>query len=247
MTATLLRASASLAHFLVVFMIIIVLYAFIGHNLLGAVLEPYSTMNESINSVLSMLTTDDDSSFAAMRAESEVLGSIFHRSFFILSTLLLINVLLAILLDAYTTVSQFASTTNHIWVDIHNQARLFRIYLGGQRTVYAKLRTAEESLRRDLRPRLQLGAVLALLRDRYELPSHIVWNILFVLEKRENKDKVDNVILDRLNAIGGQNREIVARMRRSDGEQVRRDSDVWFDPFTRQAAPQRKAVPMRTR
>jgi hypothetical protein len=206
-------------------------------------------MSESINSVLSMLTTDDDSSFAAIRAQSEILGSIFHRSFFILSTLLLINVLLAILLDAYTTVSQFASTTNHIWVDIHNQVRLFRIYLNGHRSVYAKLRTAEECLRRDLRPRLQLGAALALLRDRYELPSHIVWNIILVLERRENKDKVDNVILDRLNAIGGLNREIVARMRRADGEQDEREtkSNGWFDPFVRQAAPRRQARPIRTR
>jgi len=247
-TATLLRASASLAHFLVVFAIIVVLYAFIGHNLLGAGLEEYSTMNGSINAVLSMLTTDDEASFVAIRAESEVLGSIFHRTFFVLATLLLISVLLAILLDAHATISAFASTTNHIWIDIANQIRLFRLYARGHRTVYAQLRAAEEALRRDRRPQLQLGAALALLRDRYALPPHIAWNIVLVLERRASKDKVDNVLLDKLNAIGGLNREIVARMRRADGEQVERESDPRFNPSERMAAPRRRAgLPARPR
>jgi hypothetical protein len=86
----------------------------------------------------------------------------------------------------------------------------------------------EENLRTDRRPRLQLGVALSLLKDRYELPSPIAWNIVLVFERRVNKDKVDNILLDRLNAIGGLNREIVARMRRTDGEQVKRISDASF-------------------
>jgi hypothetical protein len=230
-TATLLRASASLAHFLVVFVIIVVLYAFIGHNLLGAILEPFSTMSASVNSVLSMLTTDDESSFVAIRGQSvrdpllDLPPHVFHP------------------LDAAAdqrAARHLARRVHHrLGVRLDDQPHLGRhfqpaparnasFYAKGHRTVYAELRAVEENLRTDRRPRLQLGVALSLLKDRYELPSPIAWNIVLVFERRVNKDKVDKILLDRLNAIGGLNREIVARMRRTDGEQVKRISDASF-------------------
>ncbi|KAG8457630.1 hypothetical protein KFE25_002294 [Diacronema lutheri] len=214
-TATLLRAGASLAHFLVVFAIVLVMYAFVGFNMLGHKLERYNTLGKAINSMCSMLVFDDTVSFADIMDVAPLVGPVFYWSYFILSSLMLINVLLAILLDAYASVSRASRTTNFIWVDLIVQYRLFRTSLT-DRSVYPSLVRAEERVRvvGFKRTHLNLAQAYSLLQLE-QLPSFAVWNLVLVLERKAMADAEETSMAEQVESLHRLSREMAAQLKQT--------------------------------
>jgi len=271
-TATLLRAGASLAHFLVgaclaaaavpwrahasrrsaplqgrgahrkltactcarlrapVFAIVLVMYAFVGFNMLGHKLERYNTLGKAINSMCSMLVFDDTVSFADIMDVAPLVGPVFYWSYFILSSLMLINVLLAILLDAYASVSRASRTTNFIWVDLIVQYRLFRTSLT-DRSVYPSLVRAEERVRvvGFKRTHLNLAQAYSLLQLE-QLPSFAVWNLVLVLERKalaDLKDAEEKTMAEQMTSMHQLRQKMAAQLKQTHKLVARGHHDVF--------------------
>lgn len=99
-------------------------------------------------------------------------------------TLLLINVLLAILIDAYSAVKQVVESTNYFWVDVVAEIRIALLWFT-HHSVYADLRVAEKEMQKltATSPNLPLNVVYARL-TAVGVPSFIVWNTVLVLERK---------------------------------------------------------------
>jgi hypothetical protein len=197
----------------VVFVIILLLYAFVGFNLLGHKLEGYRTFGLSVNSMCSMIVFDDTVSFADMMDIAPTVGPLFYWSYFILSSLMLINVLLAILLDAYASVAHSAKTANFIWVDLTVQLRLLREHVARRRGVYADVRAAASRIHAlcHKRSRLNLAQVYSLL-TLAELPPFVVWNVVLVLERKCRAEAEDGSMEDVVAKLLELNKQMAAQL-----------------------------------
>eukprot|EP00281_Chroomonas_sp_CCMP1168_P032498 CAMPEP_0206243566 /NCGR_PEP_ID=MMETSP0047_2-20121206/17674_1 /ASSEMBLY_ACC=CAM_ASM_000192 /TAXON_ID=195065 /ORGANISM="Chroomonas mesostigmatica_cf, Strain CCMP1168" /LENGTH=1778 /DNA_ID=CAMNT_0053668691 /DNA_START=6 /DNA_END=5343 /DNA_ORIENTATION=+ len=112
-TRTLRVASTDLLHFLVLFFIVLGGYATMGCLLFGGYLTKFQTLGSSMVELVFILMGWDENVFQEMSTVSETQQPatafafyVFYWSWIVISTFVLLNVVLAIVVDAYATVKQ---------------------------------------------------------------------------------------------------------------------------------------------
>eukprot|EP00746_Dinoflagellata_sp_MGD_P160830 gnl/MRDRNA2_/MRDRNA2_87758_c0_seq1.p1 gnl/MRDRNA2_/MRDRNA2_87758_c0~~gnl/MRDRNA2_/MRDRNA2_87758_c0_seq1.p1 ORF type:complete len:973 (+),score=197.50 gnl/MRDRNA2_/MRDRNA2_87758_c0_seq1:148-3066(+) len=104
-TQTLVRSFPDLAHFMLVFLALLLAFVLIGHLLFGSRLEDFSTPGKAVNTCfLFLLCYAFDPLAPEMYEHGGVLGTIWAWAFNIGMVLLLLNMVLAIVFDVYTEV-----------------------------------------------------------------------------------------------------------------------------------------------
>ena len=110
LTRTLSRAVVDLLHFGVLFLMIILMYAALGTILFGHQVGDYIDMAASVQTLLRIVATGDGYSDALVKASSHTIASIFFWSFVVVIFFILMNIFLAIVVDAFVEVK---SETKH--------------------------------------------------------------------------------------------------------------------------------------
>eukprot|EP00003_Mantamonas_plastica_P032702 TRINITY_DN9024_c0_g1_i18.p1 TRINITY_DN9024_c0_g1~~TRINITY_DN9024_c0_g1_i18.p1 ORF type:complete len:560 (-),score=204.91 TRINITY_DN9024_c0_g1_i18:1382-3061(-) len=103
-------ASTDLLLFLVVFFIIFFGYAVAFHLAFGVDVEAYSTLARSFSSLVISILGEFD--YPELRQSNRVLAPLFFFSFIVLCTFILLNMFLAIINDAYSTVQENEKAKN---------------------------------------------------------------------------------------------------------------------------------------
>ena len=102
LTGTIGACWVDLYHFLLVQVLIVMLYAYLGVSLLGAKIKVWSTMRPAVYELMKMFLGDVDSLPDISIAEPFT-GLIFFWSFMILSNLLMLNIAVAITVQGFIT------------------------------------------------------------------------------------------------------------------------------------------------
>ena len=99
-TTTIYHAATDLLHFVVPFSIIISCYAFMAWTLIGRQNDDFSTFERSFVS-LSLVALGDFALFSSIEDIEKEIGPLFFLSYVIIVTVLMINIVLAIVVDAF--------------------------------------------------------------------------------------------------------------------------------------------------
>lgn len=111
-TRTLETAASELAHFFIVFALVAFLFAQWGVQLLGSKLVEFSTPQATLTTLLRSLLGDFD--FDSISHDRGTLGEVFFWVWIALAYFILLNVLLAVLLDAFAEVQAAGRDTETI-------------------------------------------------------------------------------------------------------------------------------------
>jgi hypothetical protein len=152
-THTLALATADLMHFFVIFIMIFMGYAFIGHVIFGYASEHFSDMTASVNSLFQNLLGDITyfmEDFKLQNGLTFVVGMIYFYSFNIFVFMILFNFLLAIICDAFGEVKANASESVSVVTE------LVPMMQDTWRTVFQKMRLGYDSHIPESRVRRQL-------------------------------------------------------------------------------------------
>jgi len=88
-----------LLHFILIFIIVVLGYSLVGHVAFGVELQRYETMWNSVQTMFQMSIGDFD--YAELQSVHSVVAPAFFISYILLVVLILVNVFLAIVLDAF--------------------------------------------------------------------------------------------------------------------------------------------------
>lgn len=113
-THTIVRAATSLIHFMIVFLCLILAYAMVGHAMFGrAIKNQFANLSVSIISMFRMITGDLqyqelEDGFGSTTQAFEIWGNLpimmFYFGYFIIMIMLVLNIFLAIVINAYQEV-----------------------------------------------------------------------------------------------------------------------------------------------
>mmetsp|Transcript_10678 Transcript_10678/g.22539 ORF Transcript_10678/g.22539 Transcript_10678/m.22539 type:complete len:284 (+) Transcript_10678:1-852(+) len=123
---TLARASVELFHFFLVYIEILLLYALVGHLLFGASVGMFSSYVSSVIGVFNWNVGSFDSS-ADLISEFPQLGPVYFAVYVICVYLILLNMFLAIVIEAYSKVQSRRGPT--ITFQLRGIARYYSRYL----------------------------------------------------------------------------------------------------------------------
>lgn len=112
-TRTLSSASVDVAHFSIVFLTIFLTYVMMGTGLFGRHLDDFSTFARSLNTCFVMLMGDFDA--PSLWATGRPMAAVWFWSFHLIIILLLLNMLLAIIMDTYSDVKTSMGNTDTLW------------------------------------------------------------------------------------------------------------------------------------
>lgn len=98
---TITRAGPDLLQFLIMFFIIFVIFAVMGMMMFGTSLEEWSAFTSAFQTLIMMLTVEYG--MEGLIEVDPISGTLFYSMFLMLGYFLLVNILLAILIDAYTS------------------------------------------------------------------------------------------------------------------------------------------------
>merc|ERR1712070_840964 len=145
MTRTLAKAALYLFDFFVVFGFVLVSFAMIGHLSLGEEIEGFSTSPKAILTCLNVLLGDVDvrSDFDSLEDGKRQGAEFFFWIYIVLAFFLLINVLLAILVDAYVDVKDAAGKTHGMLEDL--QELFLDLFFRIKRDAFRILRTEKDT------------------------------------------------------------------------------------------------------
>merc|ERR550514_1215019 len=101
-TSTLTRAATDLFHFMIVFMTIFLCYSYSGMFLFGRRVEKFSTATYAVQTCFNMVMGDFD--WSELSEEHNFTAMMWFWSFMVLVVLVMMNMLLAIVMDVYTEV-----------------------------------------------------------------------------------------------------------------------------------------------
>ena len=105
-------AKQDLASFLLVYLMVVVTYSIVGLLLIGRTREYYGLFPQMFNSLLLVSVGEVEDMYNALFINSpapyiqQILEGIYFWSFIIISTILMFNILLAIIVDAFITLNQ---------------------------------------------------------------------------------------------------------------------------------------------
>merc|ERR1719428_1999059 len=120
-TTTIASAGADLFHFGLIFFSVFLTFAFAGTILFGRRLAGFSSFRTAFGTSFAIACGDFD--WTNMSAEHYATSSIWFWSFMILIFLIMLNMVLAIVMDVYTKVRATAMEGDPIWV---NAAKLLQ-------------------------------------------------------------------------------------------------------------------------
>lgn len=103
---------------LVLFMIILSLYACLAFIIFGSSISEFATLSDSFNSCFSILMGDLSVETHLFGSSSYIAALLFFYSFIFLAYFILMNVLLAILVDAYVEVKQSAEYSQSLPAEV---------------------------------------------------------------------------------------------------------------------------------
>jgi hypothetical protein len=112
-TNTITRSLTDLAHFLVVLMVVMFAYAVAAMFLFGHRLLNFAEVGTALNTCFLIMIGDFD--FMELSAEDPLAAVFWFWSYMILVALIMLNMLLAIIMDVYTEVKMDASGQDAIW------------------------------------------------------------------------------------------------------------------------------------
>jgi hypothetical protein len=139
-TNTITRSLTDLAHFIIVLIVVLLAYSVAGMFLFGHRLLNFSEMGTSLNTCFLVMIGDFD--FAELSAEHPLTAVIWFWSYMILVSLIMLNMLLAIIMDLYTEVKAEAMESDPLWT----QGRKMIVDAWSHRD-WIKLKQIEEKVR----------------------------------------------------------------------------------------------------
>lgn len=107
-TRTFERAFVDLAHFLLLFIFILIGYAFVGHMTFGSEIFEFATPASAVETLVQILLGDLEVKYDLDRLTNRGTVIFFFWTFIVLMFFIMINVLLAIIVDAYMDVKESA-------------------------------------------------------------------------------------------------------------------------------------------
>jgi hypothetical protein len=127
-------AAVDLTHYLLISILLIALFGFIGHNVLGAKVEDFSTPGAAVNTLMLMSLLEAEWSYTDHAGDdSYTFAWIYYWSFTFIVGLIMFNVLLAIVVDAYMEVKELSNDgeglEESIFVDIGGTIQRQQNYL----------------------------------------------------------------------------------------------------------------------
>jgi Polycystin cation channel len=138
-TRSLLLAGPDLLHFAVVAGIVFVGYAMMAHVIFGNVIEKFSTFRLSIDTCFEMLLGEIgvNEDLKALTGLQGLAGSLFFWTFELLVFMVLLNFLLAIIVDAFSVVKDNTSESTGLHEELGQMAReKWRAMLGSMLNVH---------------------------------------------------------------------------------------------------------------
>eukprot|EP00746_Dinoflagellata_sp_MGD_P019260 gnl/MRDRNA2_/MRDRNA2_144749_c0_seq1.p1 gnl/MRDRNA2_/MRDRNA2_144749_c0~~gnl/MRDRNA2_/MRDRNA2_144749_c0_seq1.p1 ORF type:complete len:858 (-),score=133.15 gnl/MRDRNA2_/MRDRNA2_144749_c0_seq1:10-2394(-) len=130
-THTLMRASTDVLHYLVVFMSIFLTYVTMATSLFGREIEAFSTLERSFTTCFVVLMGDFD--VAAMWEVGRGLAVVWFITFHVIIVLIMLNMLLAIIMDTYSDVKGHIQNAQTMGFQLKTLWRRWRQLRQGQR------------------------------------------------------------------------------------------------------------------
>lgn len=127
-TRTLEVASVELIHFLIIFMLVFASFAVSGCVLFGRAVDGFATVPRSINSCFLLLLGDID--WDSIKVVGRREAQMWLGSFIIINCLLMMNMLLAIVMDAYSEVKGDMGAAETL---VEEGMQVFRRWMGARR------------------------------------------------------------------------------------------------------------------
>lgn len=117
-TRTLSKAFVDLIHFFLVFALVLASYAVVGFVSFGSEIERFASFERAISTLVELMLGDTDVLVDLSRSASPASGILYFWSFIIVAFFILMNVLLAILVDAYVDVKGEAQNVSTVLDDL---------------------------------------------------------------------------------------------------------------------------------
>jgi len=140
-TDTLSSASTDLVHFLLVFLSIFLTYAVAGVVLFGREIDNFSTFARSVVSSFRIMMGDFD--WEELSSVGRTEAGIWFCTFIVIIVLLMLNMLLAIVMDAYATTAEKAGDAETLWAEA---GQMITRFLGHRRGTLVKMAKIVSSL-----------------------------------------------------------------------------------------------------
>ncbi len=171
LTRTLSRSVVDLLHFGVLFALITLMYAALGTILFGHQMDDYTSLGASIQTLLKIVATGDGYSSALVQASSDVMACIFYWSFVPVVFFILMNIFLAIVVDAFVDVKSETKQEQTVPGDLlYILKTVASELLNGARSMFSRrmrpsLRQYEQVVQQTLRRRPRRSFTWELLRQ----------------------------------------------------------------------------------
>mmetsp|Transcript_75494 Transcript_75494/g.201827 ORF Transcript_75494/g.201827 Transcript_75494/m.201827 type:complete len:937 (+) Transcript_75494:3-2813(+) len=162
LTKTLRLAATDLIHFGIVFLSAFWTYAVMGHVLFGRALPEFATLSRALQTCFAILF--GDFSFDDMLQSGRMVACLWLATYLCLVLLIILNMLLAIIMDTYTNVKgQVADTDETLWQQAKELGIRWERTVRGQRVPLSKIWGAFDA---------RLGGVHEALYDREDSQRH---------------------------------------------------------------------------
>lgn len=132
-TRTLANASSDLAHFMVLFMIVFIVYSALAHIIFGSSIIGFSTFARALNTNFSILLGEIGVQEELFMHNSTFAAAVYYFSFIFVCCFLLLNVFLAIIVDAYVEVKSSAQESLTLPEELWQTINAYRKTLPGFR------------------------------------------------------------------------------------------------------------------
>mmetsp|Transcript_24094 Transcript_24094/g.56724 ORF Transcript_24094/g.56724 Transcript_24094/m.56724 type:complete len:347 (+) Transcript_24094:23-1063(+) len=108
---------ADLVHFGIIFLSVFLTYVFMGMGFFGRTVEGYASFGVAFTTQFRSLMGDAD--FEALENKvGRAIAGVFHVSFMVCMLLILLNMLIAIIMDVYSETKKNAHFSDPVWIDI---------------------------------------------------------------------------------------------------------------------------------
>ena len=135
-TRTLWTSVEDLAHFGIIFLSVFVTFVFMAMGFFGRTVPGYSNFNIAFVTLFRALMGDLD--FDAMEEQAgRIIAGIFHIAFMLTMLLILLNMLIAIIMDVYAMTKQTAAHSDPVWHDVYDYfSRLYQRRTGHRMNIW---------------------------------------------------------------------------------------------------------------
>eukprot|EP00854_Cymbomonas_tetramitiformis_P002693 gene2693-3467_t len=126
LTRTIAMAASDLYHFFLLLLLIFMGYSITGHLVFGTTLKPFSRLMDSMYTLFNLMVFGDNSMaddlFLLIKSHGTAMGIVaisFYTSYAMLVVLILLNFLLAIIVDAFTCIKESIKETTSLHTELY--------------------------------------------------------------------------------------------------------------------------------